>query len=156
MNNPASLRSDAPWQYHGHGSAEFRLTAVKRSGNDFRECQMNTKRILLAAVAGLILSVGAAYADPPHHGGPNHGPGWHDNDRHDNGRHDRYWRPEYRHGYVNRDAVFVDLRRHHYNRFDGAPFFYRDRYVVRTYRDGRTVFVEVNPYTGLFIGEIRF
>jgi hypothetical protein len=41
-------------------------------------------------------------------------------------------------------------------RYVGNPYFYRGHYVVRSYnRFGRIVFVEVNPYTGGFIGEIR-
>ena len=69
--------------------------------------------------------------------------------------HDRYWRPGF-HGYVARDRVFVELRRHNYVRYVGNPYFYRGHYVVRSYnRFGRVVFVEVNPYTGGFIGEIR-
>ena len=115
---------------------------------------MNMKQILLAAVAGLTLTAGAAYAEPPH-GGPHYGPpaGWHGGDRHD---HDRYWRPEYRHGYVQRDMIYAGLRHRHYYGFEGAPYFYHDRYVVRCYRGGRVVLVEVDPYTGLFLGEVRF
>ena len=38
----------------------------------------------------------------------------------------------------------------------GDPYFVRGHYVVRTVnRFGRTVFVEVNPYTGAFLGEFR-
>ena len=38
----------------------------------------------------------------------------------------------------------------------GDPYFYRGHYVVRSYnRFGHVVFVEINPYTGGFIGEIR-
>lgn len=72
------------------------------------------------------------------------------------GNHDRYWRPEYR-GFVPRDRVFGELRRHHYMRFDGDPYWYQGRYVVRSFdRQGRRVFVEINPYTGAFIGVVRF
>ena len=73
------------------------------------------------------------------------------------GGHDRYWRPEFRHGYVDRDRVLVELRRHRYDRFVGDPYWFHGRYVVRTYnRFGHVVFVEVNPYTGGFVGEVRF
>ena len=69
--------------------------------------------------------------------------------------HDRYWRPGF-HRYVAHDRVFFELRRHRYVRFIGNPYFYRGHYVVRSYNPyGRVVFVEVNPYTGGFIGEIR-
>lgn len=69
---------------------------------------------------------------------------------------DRYWKPEYR-GFVARDRVFGELRRHHYTRFAGDPYWFNGRYVVKTYDDrGRLVFVELNPYTGAFIGVVRF
>lgn len=71
------------------------------------------------------------------------------------GKRDRYWKPEYKGGYVAHDRVFGELRRHHYKRFDGNPFFRDGHYVVKTWRDGHVVFVEINPYTGEIIGEIR-
>ncbi len=56
---------------------------------------------------------------------------------------------------VMRERVFDTLRFHHY-RAIGAPLFMHGHYVVRSFdRFGRTVFVEVNPYTGAFIGEFR-
>ncbi|MGA7675156.1 MAG: hypothetical protein WCA78_08935 [Rhizomicrobium sp.] len=128
---------------------------------------MNFKKLLLTAAAAAVLSAtgtGLALADPYDHGGPGH----HDSDRHDDrhdgdrrddrGGHDRYWRPEFRgHSYVDRDRVFVELRHHHYNRFVGDPYWFQGHYVVRSYdRWGHIVFVEVNPYTGGFVGEIRF
>ena len=69
--------------------------------------------------------------------------------------HDRYWRPGFKNP-VPHDRVFKDLRRHHYTRFDGAPHFVNGRYVVKSWRGKHAVFVEVNPYTGVFIGEVRF
>ena len=76
--------------------------------------------------------------------------GWHRD-------HDRYWRPEFRGGFVARDRIFVDLRRHNYVRFDGDPYWFNGRFVVKTFdRWGRPVIVEVNPYTGAFIGVVRF
>jgi hypothetical protein len=49
------------------------------------------------------------------------------------------------------------LRRNHYYRWNGAPYWYQGRYVIRSYdRSGRPVIVEMNPYTGSFIGVIRF
>ncbi len=71
-------------------------------------------------------------------------------------RHDRYWRSEYRGGYVDRDRVFLELRNHHYGHFVGDPYWYNGRYVVKSYDHGHTVFLEVNPYTGGFIGVLRF
>jgi hypothetical protein len=56
---------------------------------------------------------------------------------------------------VIRERVFDTLRFHHY-RGMGAPLFIRGHYVVRSYdRFGHIVFVEVDPYTGAFIGEFR-
>ena len=56
---------------------------------------------------------------------------------------------------VSRQHVYDTLRYHHYRAF-GAPLFHRGHYVVRSYnRFGRTVFVEIDPYTGAFIGEFR-
>ena len=56
---------------------------------------------------------------------------------------------------VVRERVFDVLRFHHY-RGIAAPVFLRGHYVVRSYdRFGRVVFVEVDPYTGAFIGEFR-
>ncbi len=134
---------------------------------------MNLKKLLLTAAAAAVLTstgAGMAMADPGDHGRS----GYHATDRHDNrhdqrmdrrdnrrddrrdDRHDRYWREGY-HGYVDRDRVYFELRRHHYNRFIGAPYWYQGRYVVRSYdRFGHVVFVEVNPYTGGFIGVLRF
>jgi hypothetical protein len=125
---------------------------------------MNFKQLLLTAAAAAILSTtGAGMAMArPYDGGPGH----HDSDRgdrrggdrHDGDRgHDRYWRSEYRHGYVDRDRIFFGLRQHHYSRFIGDPYWFDGRYVVRTYdRRGHVVIVEVDPYTGDFLGVIRF
>jgi len=56
---------------------------------------------------------------------------------------------------VMRERVFDTLRFHHY-RGIGAPLFIHGHYVVRSYDPlGHIVFVEVNPYTGAFIGEFR-
>lgn len=77
--------------------------------------------------------------------------GWH-NDR------DRYWRKNYgNRRYIGRDRIFYNLRRRHYSRFVGDPYWFRGRYVVKTFdRRGNMIFVEVNPYTADFIGVIRF
>ena len=130
--------------------------------------KMNFKKLLLTAAAAAILSstgAGMALADPGDRGdrGGHHdmdrGGDRHDGDRRDGDRrgHDRYWRPEYRHGYVDRDRIFFGLRQHHYGRFVGDPYWFNGRYVVRTYdRRGHVVIVEVDPYTGDYIGVIRF
>lgn len=72
--------------------------------------------------------------------------------------HDRYWRQDYgQRRYVDRDRIFFNLRRRRYRRFYGDPYWYMGRYVVRTYDPyGRLIFVEVDPYTGDYIGVIRF
>jgi hypothetical protein len=74
------------------------------------------------------------------------------------GDHDRYWREGYgRRRYVDRDRVFFNLRRRNYNRFAGDPYWFQGRYLVRTYdRWGNVILVEVDPYTGNFIGVVRF
>jgi hypothetical protein len=72
-------------------------------------------------------------------------------------KHDRYWRSDFRGGFAARDRIFSALRHHQYNRFDGDPYWFNGRYVVRTFdRQGRPVIVEINPYTGEFIGVINF
>jgi hypothetical protein len=114
---------------------------------------MLLKKILLAAATitmmGAAGTTGALAVDRNHDGIP-------DNSRLEHQvMHDRYWKPGYR-NYVARDRIFFELRNHHYNRFIGDPYFYRGHYVVRSYdRFGHVVFVELNPYTGGFIGEIR-
>lgn len=102
---------------------------------------MSIKKILTAAAAALTLgfAANAAQAAPhgPYHGGFGyHGP-----------RHERF---------VDHRVVFDTLRMHRIH-YVGAPFFMHGRYVVRSYdRFGRVVFVQVNPYTGRFMGFVRF
>ena len=112
---------------------------------------MLNKKTLLAAVAVLTLvgANGAMAAD-------RNRDGIRDNTRLERQvMHDRYWKPGFR-AYIGHDRVFFNLRHRGYVRFVGNPYFYRGRYVVRSYnRFGRVVFVEINPYTGGFIGEIR-
>jgi hypothetical protein len=58
---------------------------------------------------------------------------------------------------MDRDRIFFNLRRHHYNRFIGDPYWYEGRYIVRTYDSwGNVIFVEIDPYTGDFLGVVRF
>jgi len=115
------------------------------------------KLLFTAAAAAILTATGAGMAQAaPYHGhghGYGHGPAVHH--RHAV-HHDRYWRHGYR-GYVRHHVVFRGLRAHRYYRFVGDPYWYQGRYVVRTYdRFGRVVVVEVNPYTGAYIGLIRF
>jgi hypothetical protein len=64
-------------------------------------------------------------------------------------------RPVVQRPLVARERVFDVLRFHRY-RGIAAPVFLRGHYVVRSYDPfGRVVFVEVDPYTGAFIGEFR-
>ena len=57
--------------------------------------------------------------------------------------------------YVERVRIYDTLRFRHY-RGIGDPYFVRGHYVVRTINPfGRTVFVEVDPYSGAFLGEFR-
>jgi hypothetical protein len=56
---------------------------------------------------------------------------------------------------VRHDRVVETLRAHHL-RFVADPIFIRGHYVVKTFnRLGRTVFVEIDPYSGAFIGQFR-
>lgn len=116
------------------------------------------KKLLLTAAAAVLLATtgsGAAMADPYDHG-PRH-------DQRMDYRmdrravtHDRYWHEGYR-GFVGRDIVFGTLRAHHYYRWAGDPYWFQGRYVIRTYdRFGHVVIVEINPYTGAYIGVLRF
>ncbi|MDE2182900.1 MAG: hypothetical protein KGJ78_07755 [Alphaproteobacteria bacterium] len=124
---------------------------------------MRIQKLLMTAVAAALLTTtgaGMAMADPPNRSGYGD---MHRDRGHDNhwrgdwrGHNDRYWRPGY-HGTIDRDRIYVTLRDHHYYRWQGSPYWYQGRYVVRTYdRWGHVVFVEVNPYTGGFVGVIRF
>jgi len=121
---------------------------------------MSIKKLLLTAAATAILATtGAAAADWDR----DHHPDRSMAERHDHaaimdrgGNHDRYWHQGYR-GYVGRDVVFRGLRAHGFARWAGDPYWFQGRYVVKSYdRFGHVVFVEVNPYTGGFVGVVRF
>lgn len=76
-------------------------------------------------------------------------------DQHFDLRPDPAVRHEFLRPLVERVRVFDTLRFHHY-RWIGDPSFIRGHYVVRSINPfGRPVFVEVDPYTGAFIGEFR-
>ncbi len=122
---------------------------------------MHTMKMLFAAASLMALSamdVGTSNAAPIHHEMGRHEMGRHETEgraiarheivRRDFGRHD-FGRPV-----VMRERVFDTLRFH---RFRGLsdPYFLNGRYVVRSFdRFGRVVLVEVDPYTGAFIGVI--
>ena len=117
---------------------------------------MNLKKILTAAAAATVLSVAgvsAANADPFHGGGYGH----HDSDRGDH-RGDRgdHRGDRFERRVVEHRVIFNTLRARHI-RYVGTPYFVRGHYVVKSFDGrGRVTFVEVNPYTGAFIGFGRF
>ena len=107
---------------------------------------MNKTKIFLAAAALAVSSLATAANAAP----------W---DHRADQRFDRHPGPAFRHEfhrpYVERVRIYDTLRFRHY-RGIGDPYFVRGHYVVRTVNPfGRTVFVEVNPYTGAFLGEFR-
>ena len=92
--------------------------------------------------------IGSAAAAPWNYQGDLHGDRF---DRRDDYRHERFERR----AFVDHVRLADSLRFHHY-RMIGAPYFVHDRYVVRTHdRFGRIVFVQVDPYNGRFIREVR-
>ncbi|HSS12984.1 MAG TPA: hypothetical protein VLL04_03770 [Rhizomicrobium sp.] len=102
---------------------------------------MSSMKTILAAASLAVLSaagLGSAAAQPwDHHRG------WE--------RHERF---EHR-AYIDRIRLDRALRFHSY-RMIGDPYFVHGRYVVRTHdRFGRIVFVQVNPYSGAFVREVR-
>lgn len=139
---------------------------------------MKIRKLLLTAAAAAVLATTGAVARPmdrDHDGRPDHSyaerhdrdgyndawrgrPDWNWRDDRGgwHGDRDRYWRNGYGR-YVGRDVYYRTLRAHNFYRWDGEPYWFQGRYVIRTYdRFGRVVFVELNPYTGGFIGVIRF
>ena len=93
--------------------------------------------LAVAAAAG----IGPAAAQP-----------WYHHDWRERGweRHDRF---EDR-VFVGRVRVAEELRWHRY-RMIGNPYFFEGRYVVRSYDPfGRPVLVQIDPYTGAFLGEV--
>ena len=64
-------------------------------------------------------------------------------------------RRDFRRHIVDRDRVFETLRFHHYRGL-GDPIFVHGHYVVKVLgRFGRPHFVEIDPYSGAFLGEFR-
>ena len=101
---------------------------------------MYSGKIILAATLAVSSLAGAANAAP-----------W-DRDDH---RPAPAARHEFHRPYVERVRIYDTLRLRHY-RGIGEPVFVHGHYVVRSInRFGRTVFVEVDPYSGAFIGELR-
>jgi hypothetical protein len=103
---------------------------------------MYSSKILLAATLAVFGLTGAANAAP-----------W--DQRFGDHRPDPVARHEFHRPYVERVRIYDTLRFRHY-RGIGDPIFMHGHYVVRSInRLGRTVFVEVDPYSGAFIGEFR-
>ncbi len=127
---------------------------------------MRIKALLLTAIAAAMLTATGAMADDWNHRDRDHYSYRHDGDRgrddwrgrDGRGDHNRYWRPGWQQGrYVDQDRFYVELRRHGYNRWSGTPYWYQGRYGIRSYdHRGRAVFVEVNPYSGGFVGAMNF
>lgn len=105
---------------------------------------LNSKILLTAAALAVTSLAGSANAAPFDNHVRDH--------RYD---HRPVVRHEFHRPYAERVRVYDTLRLRHF-RGIGDPYFIRGHYVVRSVnRFGRTVFVEVNPYTGAFIGEFR-
>jgi hypothetical protein len=115
---------------------------------NFKETTMFAKKTILAAAALAALTaagLASAQAQPIHRG-----PAYHrDVARHQVMRHD------FRRPYVSHVRVIETLRLHRYVAL-GNPYFFHGRYVVRSHdRFGRTVLVELDPWTGRFLGVVR-
>ena len=111
---------------------------------------MYSTKILLAAAALAVSGLAStANAAPWDH---------RDGDHRDGDRFDHRGpvvRHEVHRPYVERMRIYDTLRFRHY-RGIGDPTFIRGHYVVRTINPfGRIVFVEVDPYSGAFLGEFR-
>ena len=129
---------------------------------------MKIRTLALAGAAALAALAIGANADPPHgHGGygggfwqedwGGHGDrDWHDQQGGWHQDHNRYWRSQYGdRAFIDDERVFFVLRQRHYTDFEGQPFWFHGRYLVRTHnRHGRLVIIEVNPYTGAYIGVV--
>jgi hypothetical protein len=106
----------------------------------------NTKTLLAAASLAVLTAAGAAAA--------NAAP-WDHHDRPVIRQETRDLRFDTHRRIVDRDRVLATLRLHHY-RLLGEPAFVRGHYVVQVAgRFGHPLFVEIDPYTGAFIGDFR-
>lgn len=116
----------------------------------------NTKTLLAAASLAVLTAAGisAASAAPWDHQASDHQPG-------PVARHDirqdvrRDVRQDLHRRIVDRDRVWVTLREHHLRGL-GDPYFVHGHYVVKVAgRSGHPLFIEIDPYTGAFLGEFR-
>ncbi len=127
---------------------------------------MFNRKSLFAAAALAVLSVagvGSASAQAWDHRGDHQGRVEQRIDRHENRFDNRMDRREARFDhrmdgrrhYVDRARLNTVLWRNQY-RVIGEPYFVHDRYVVRTHnRFGHIVLVQVDPWSGAFLGEVR-
>jgi hypothetical protein len=117
------------------------------------------KKIVVAATALAALTVaglGAADAAQPRDMARDHRAPVtrHETVRHETVRHETV-RHDVRRPYVARNRVYETLRAHRYVGL-GNPYFVHGRYVVRSHdRFGHVVLVQVDPWTGRFIGVVR-
>ncbi len=116
----------------------------------------NTKTIFAAAALAAITAGGtvAASAAPM----DRHARIEHRIDRHDMRAYHRIDRHDRRviRPYVDHARLHRVLSARHY-RMIGNPYFLGSRYVVRSYdRFGRVVLVRVDPWTGAYLGVVRF
>src|SRR5260221_2909695 len=122
------------------------MSFPNRPSKRIKETNMFNMKTLLAAASLAVLSaagIGGAAAQPWDHG---YHHGWRER------AFERQERFE-RRAFVDRMRIAQTLRFHRYWMI-GEPIFFHDRYVVRTHdRFGRTVFVQVDPYTGAFVRE---
>lgn len=104
----------------------------------------NTKTLLTAAFLAVLTTASGANAAP-----------WGHYDRPTVRHETRDMRFDMHRRIVDRDRVVTMLRMHHL-RVLGEPAFVRGHYVVRIAgRFGHPMFVEINPYTGAFIGNFH-
>ena len=129
---------------------------------------MKTRKLVLAAAATLAVFAISASAAPHHARGGDaqavqswqqdwrgHGDReWQDNKGGWHQDRDRYWRSQYHdRTFVDQERVFRTLKKRHYNQFEGQPFWFHGRFLVKSFdRRGNVVMIEVNPYTGAYIG----
>ena len=127
----------------------FEMSRPKRIKEMTMFSMKSTLKTILAAASLAVLPAagpGTASAQPWDHSGYHHN--WHDRAWE---RHDRFERR----AYIDRMRIADTLRFHRY-RMIGDPYFVHGRYVVRTHdRFGRIVFVQVDPYSGAFVREVR-
>ncbi len=103
-----------------------------------------SKTILAAAALLSTARIGSAAGGPRDHGYPDgwRGPAF--------VRHERFGRR----AFVDRMRIAETLRWHRY-RLMSDPYFFPGRNMVRAHdRFGRTVFIQVDPYSGAFIREV--